>query len=119
MATYRVLPGHTLALKHGEVAYAGSLVRLPWLEKNLAGLQALVDKGAIARVAPPPLTVLPGWKVRGRKAQVHGIEDAEQFLEASDADLAEWMGTKEEMVRRWKSELSDVLKAPRGKCCGG
>ena len=119
MATYRVLPGHTLALKHGETAPEGSIVRLPWLEKDPAGIQALMDKGAIARVSPPPLGVLPGWKIRSQKAQRFGIEDAEQFLEAGDADLARWMGAKEETIRKWKKELTGFLIAPRGKCCGG
>jgi len=119
MATYRVLPGHTLSLKHGEVAPAGSLVRLPWLERDPAGLQALIDKGAVARVAPPPLAVLPGWKIRSGKAKGLGIEDAEQFLEADDADLARSLGARVETVQKWKRELSDFLKAPPGKCCGG
>ena len=119
MPMYRILPGHTLSLKKGQVAYAGSLVRLEWLDGNPAGVQALVDKGAISRVKPPPLAVLPGWKIRSGKVKVYGIEDAEQFLAASDVELAGALNVRAETVQKWKKELTAFMQAPPGKCCGG
>jgi len=110
MAMYRVL--HKLSIGKGRVLHPGSFNRLEWL--NEQGIERLTTKGAVSRVNPPPLAVLPGWSRRAEKArEVSGgkILDAEQFLEADDATLAEWMAVKATTVARWKSEIVKWLTA--------
>jgi hypothetical protein len=116
---YRVLAGHRLSGPHQRIIEAGSIDRLEWLDDNPNGIAALVEKGAIARINPPPLAILPGWKIRSGKVKVSGIEDVEQFLTADDAVLVKCLGIKVETVQRWKQDLIGFLQAPPGKCCGG
>jgi len=82
-------------------------------------IQVLLAKGSIARVAPPPLTELPGWERRARRLRVRGIVDAEQFLEADDAQLAEALRQDQLAVTRLREEVIRWLQ-PDGAsgCCG-
>jgi hypothetical protein len=105
---YRVL--HRLNVGKGRILHPGSFNRLEWL--NERGVERLTAKGAISRVNPPPLAVLPGWSRRAEKiTEVAGgeITNAEQFLEADDEKLAEWMKVKPAVIKRWKGEIMKWL----------
>ena len=105
---YRIL--HKLDVGKDRVLHPGSFNRLEWLDD--AGLARLEQKGAISRVNPPPLAVLPGWSRRAKKAQeVAGVENAEQLLEADNQTLAEKMEVQPDTVARWKDEIVGWLTA--------
>lgn len=104
MAMYRIL--HVLHVGKGRMLHPGSFDRLEWLKPG--GVERLTIKGAISRVKPPPLAVLPGWATRARKlTEVTGgrIVDAEQFLEGETTKIAELMKVKPETVERWRKDI--------------
>jgi len=109
MAMYRV--HRRLSAGKGKILYPGTLSRLEWLDET--GLARLTIKGSISRVHAPPLVVLSGWRNAraGKIREVMGINDAEQLLEAQDAEIAEKMGVQPATVARWKGEVLDALMA--------
>lgn len=106
MALYRVV--RNLAIGDTEVIEAGIMDPLKMIKgKTLA---ILIERGAITEVAPPPLEVLPGWKIRSRKLKPFGITDALQFLEADKAQLAKQMKVTVETINSWQVEIEKWLK---------
>ncbi len=101
MPLYRAL--RALSKKHDEITPRGAIVRLEWL--NEEQIAKLVQCGAISRVKPPPLHVIPGWKLRAGKLHKVGITDTEQFLEADNEALAEKMEVKPATIEQWKADL--------------
>lgn len=102
---YRAL--RNLAIE-SEMILAGSLFEYtfkPGVE------QVLFDAGAIAEIQPPPLAVLPHWKVRAAKLALAGIVTVDQFLAAEDGQVAEHMGCAPTLVARWKQEVKQALMA--------
>ena len=99
----------------GRVIHPGSLTRLVWLKPD--DRQRLVHCGAVTEVAPPPLRILPGWKVRSEKLRTHEITTAIQFLEADNALLQDILNVKREAtIKSWKEglELQLVAKPQSG-----
>ncbi len=99
----------------GRTVYAGTITRLAWLTPD--DQQRLVHCGAVTEVAPPPLRILPGWKVRSEKLRTHGITTAIQFLEADNALLQDILNVKREAtIKQWKAglELQLVAKPQSG-----
>lgn len=76
-------------------------------------LDKLTRLGRISRVSTPPLSVLPGWSKRAEKLARIGVETAEQFVLADDADLKKAMRASPERVKYWKEEILDFLSAPK------
>jgi len=72
-------------------------------------LEILLRKGDIAPIATPPLTVLPGWKVRAPKLATIGVETVEQFLETDREKIAEVCNVKPQTAVRWGKELEGLL----------
>lgn len=108
MAMYRIL--HKLDIGKNRFLYSGSFNRLEWLEES--GLARLERKGAICRVKPPPLEVLPGWASRAEKVvEVTGLKDAEAFLEADPGTLAAALEEDVDTIRRWQKEIEGHLTA--------
>lgn len=92
------------------MVHTGSLTRLGWL--NQENQLRLVRCGAVSRVAPPPLRILPGWKTRAERLQKHGIIDAVQFLEADNALLQDILVRRREAtIKTYKNDLEQQLIA--------
>ncbi len=75
-------------------------------------IEILEQRGAIARIAPPPLIELPGWKTRAAKLEKVNILDAEQFLEAEEGLLIDAMKARTSLIRGWKEEVTQWLTIP-------
>ena len=108
MATYRVL--QKLHVGKNRFIEKGSMSRLEWLNEQQVERLELV--GAVSRVKPPPLIALPGFSLRARKIDevTQGkIENAEQFLEADNSELAKLMEVKEATIEKWKKEAMKWL----------
>ena len=109
---YRVLRALDAGSKRGvipAVDEAGQAVitDLSWLKGRQR--QALVRCGAVSVVAPPPLDVLPGWKLRAKKLDKFGIRDAVQLLETDAEWLANCLGYKARTVEKWQNEVRAYL----------
>lgn len=70
-----------------------------------AVIPILLEKGAIAEVAGPPLYVLPGWKVRAEKLAFIGVTMVHEFLEHDVQELATTMGVRIATIEKWEAEL--------------
>ena len=82
-------------------------------------LEKLLELGLIARVSPPPLIELPGWKARAKKLAAHDITDAGEFLEADDALLAKHLRNRPDTIKRLKTEVTRWMQPEQDKgCCG-
>ena len=101
MPLYRAL--HRLS----GVAERGGLTALAHLTAEQ--IAKLERAGAVARVAPPPLAELPGWKARAAKFAKVGIVDAEQLLEADAAQVARALRVKAETAARYQQEVEACL----------
>jgi len=82
----------------------------------------LLDKGKIAPVSSPPLSVVPGWTLIAGKVYDIGIINAVEFIEASPADIMKSVGWKRgATVVKWKDRAYALLTAgsplprPRGR----
>ncbi len=103
---YRILRPLEIA---GEIVTRGSLRELKELSKDK--LDRLLLLGLIAKVAAPPLKVLPGWTTRAAKLESFNINDADQFLTADDAILADALRTNAARIAAWKTEVRSYLTA--------
>jgi hypothetical protein len=112
MAFYRVQ--NVLDRGKGRQVHPGTLTRLAWLSDE--NRQRLVDCGAVTVASPPPLRILPGWKVRAGKLRKHGIITAVHFLEADNEKLNDILKpAREAVIDKWKEELEKQLSAPPQK----
>lgn len=92
-----------------EVATRGSLSDLKELSDN--AIKTLLAMGAIAKVAAPPLSVLPMWGSRATKLEAVGITDADQFLATDDEVLASTLRINVAKVATMKTEVRSYLTA--------
>ncbi len=107
MSLYRVLE----PLSKRETVYRpGQVLRLEWLKPEQ--VEILVQKGAVSRLQPPPLHVLPGWKLRAAKLQKQGVTNVEQFLEMDSEELAGRMEVQPKTIEGWKAEAWTWLVIP-------
>jgi len=83
-------------------------------EKNISRLR---EMGIIVEVSSPPLSILPGWKIRSEKASKLGIDSIEDFIQADDASLRETFDVESTTVDSWKDELFYFLDAPSTEKC--
>lgn len=84
---------------------------------NAAAIERLIDVGAVARIAAPPLTVLRltstnAWANHAAKLAKAGIVDAEQFLESDPERIAETLRVKVETAQQYLDEVRALLIAP-------
>lgn len=79
--------------------------------KEMSGsvINSLIDLGLIAKVAAPPLAVLPNWQSRAKKLEAIGIENADQFLEADDHVLAGALKVSILRIDVFKQEIRQYL----------
>ena len=81
-------------------------------------LAGLLEAKALSPVSAPPLTVLPGWKLRGKRFEDAGY-DAIAILEATDEDLAAGTGYHVRSIRKWRKELESFLLLDQVKITEG
>jgi hypothetical protein len=86
----------------------GVITTLSWLTEEQR--KKLIEVGAVTPVEYPPLSVIPGWHIRGGRLRNAGYPDVEAFLAASTEEVAEALGYREDTVDRWKSELKGWLE---------
>ena len=82
-------------------------------ELSPEAVEGLLKKGKIAEVSAPPLSVLPGFTRRAVRLQKFGIEKVDQFLEASNEELADALSVKPTTVARWKNEARSWMEVPK------
>jgi hypothetical protein len=88
----------------------GSLSRLLGSKPDVIGKLTL--KGGIAEVAPPPLAILPGWKLRSAKLAKIGIITAVDFLESADDGILKTMRIGPDVLAKWRTEVEGWLISP-------
>lgn len=95
---------------------AGSILR----ESDLSAkaLAALLARGVLQPVSPPPLAALPGWQHRGKRLAEMGVEDASQVVEGDADEMARHCGVSPVLVRRWQEELVAWLTPPTDRTKG-
>jgi len=104
MALYRVITG----VARGEKVIPPRTILK---EGDLAPktVTILLRKGVIAEVSPPPLQVLPGWKLRGSKLIKIGIVDAVQLVEGDATVVAKALHMTREGVVKWQQDAWNYL----------
>lgn len=110
MSMYRILKPLDY---HKQVIPRGTVLELADLPG--ASIAVLLSRGAIAEIAGPPLTELPGWEVRAEKLARADIHTSKQLLDADVSTLAKQLAVSQATLRKWKQELTlDFLtvKAP-------
>lgn len=108
MPIYRVLRPLS-GQSDGQIIERGSLSDLAHLSPT--SVDKLLSRGLIVRVASPPLTEIPGWKVLAHKLAKAGIETVEQFLETQEDALAVTLKRPEGQIVEMKQSLRQVLTA--------
>jgi hypothetical protein len=73
-------------------------------------IAVLLQAGAIGEVTGPPLSKLPGWKVRAEKLAPLEIVCVHEFLAGDVAQMAEVMNVKEVTIEKWQSEVVKWLQ---------
>lgn len=107
MTLYRALRNLS---RNERIIPGGTLTELHWLKPEQ--IDKLIEVGAVAEVATPPLVALPGWKTRAGKFGALNISTAGEFLEADTAFMADTLHLKPETVERWKAEVKGWLTVP-------
>jgi len=75
----------------------------------------LIQVGAIAPVAYPPLSALAGWTRRAEIcAEKLGVETVDDFLALDDETIAEAFDYQPRTIQRWRSELREAVSVPTG-----
>ena len=106
MKLYRALKRLDTGHKPGQLVDGG---RFKHLDK-------LVAAKALAEVASPPLSEVPGWTTRAEQLKPHGVVTIADFLEADDGTLKEAFNHKTtRSITRWREELKGwlVVDEPR------
>lgn len=109
MSIFRVL--RPLSRKHEQIVPRGTLTALDWLKPEQQ--QRLIDVGAVSRISAPPLASLPGWIARGGHLGRVGIHTFDDFLERTDAEIAELVNKRETTIARWRAELISLITVPQ------
>lgn len=98
--------------RNEQITPIGAIIRgRDWPEATLA---ALVQAGAIAQVATPPLAVLQEWMERASIALQHGIIMLDEFVEYDSAALADIYSVAIPEIESWKHNLLSRLAPPDG-----
>ena len=79
--------------------------------KNQGIINALVENRAIAEIAGPPLSELPGWVTRSEKLAKLGILNVNDFLAASPRSIADEFNYKITTIEKWRSEVEAWMLA--------
>jgi hypothetical protein len=105
---YRLLDN--LTYKDGRQLPAGTLHRLDDLSENV--IAVLLERGAIAIPATPPLMTLPGWETRAKRLERGcGIVTIMQLLDADPGRAATALRTRADTIRAWQTEAQAFLQS--------
>lgn len=107
---YRLLDN--LSYKDGRFLAAGTLQRLDDISPRVIGI--LLERGAIAIPATPPLATLPGWDSRAKRLE-RGCEIVTimDLLDANPETIATALRTRAETVRTWQAEAEQFLQSSK------
>lgn len=105
MAIYRI---HRDLAKGNTHIAAGSLCSLDGMGE--AAIDKLVSLGIISRIAPPPLSEIPGWATRAARLKTVGIIDVEEFLEADAALLAKTLKVRVSTIEDWREQIRAAMQ---------
>ncbi|MFA5053890.1 MAG: hypothetical protein WC565_07515 [Parcubacteria group bacterium] len=104
---YRLLDN--LSYKDGRFLAAGTLQRLDDISDRVIGI--LLENGAIAIPATPPLATLPGWETRARRLERScEIVTIMELLDADPARIAATLRTRTDTVKAWQVEAQQFIK---------
>ena len=79
-------------------------------------LDKLVAAGVLEEVHPPPLSEIPGWRLRSERLAGAGIVTALDFLEASKEQLMQIFEHKTDAhIANWQAEIREWLQPSRPK----
>lgn len=105
---YRLLDN--LSYKDGRFLDKGTLQRLDDLSERIIAL--LLERGAIAIPATPPLATLPGWETRAKRLERGcGIVTIMQLLDADLGRTATALRTRAETIKAWQAEALAFLQS--------
>jgi len=85
------------------ILYPGAFSDLNWLDSK--AIEKLTGRRAISEVAPPPLSVLPGWQRRSTRLRKLNILNAAQFLVCNEEKIGKALNVKGTTIMRWKEEV--------------
>jgi len=104
---YRLLDN--LSYKDGRFLAVGTLQRLDDLSDRVIGI--LLERGAIAIPATPPLATLPGWDTRAKRLERScEIVTIMELLDADPARIAATLRTRADTVKAWQVEAQQFIK---------
>lgn len=107
---YRLLDN--LSYRDGRFLEKGTLQRLDDLSPGKIAI--LLERGAIAIPASPPLAALPGWETRAKRLEGRcEIVTIIQLLDANPQSVATALRTRAETVRAWQAEAEQFLQSSK------
>jgi len=77
-------------------------------------IEILIRKGAIAVFKVPPMDQLPGWTLRYKRFEEHGI-DVHRFFGMSDDEIADAIGSRPHVIAKWREDLRELLGLNRAE----
>jgi len=90
---------------------AGDVVADDHFPNHIAN--ALLRKGALTRMASPPLAEIEGWTLRASKLRVAGIITVEHFLDAPPERVVAALGHKTDRAyKQYRAELLAISRPP-------
>ena len=107
---YRLLDN--LSYKDGRFLAVGTLQRLDDLSDRVIGI--LLENGAIAVPATPPLSTLPGWETRAKRLERScEIVTIMELLDADPARIAATLRTRTDTVKAWQAEAEQFIQSSK------
>lgn len=101
MTWYRAIKRLSTGQTAGELINAADL-------KGYA-IAPLLERGAIAPVAFPPLVALSGWKLRAATLAAVGLVDVGALLDADADEVADALGLDAAEVAAWQAEAAAAM----------
>lgn len=89
----------------------GNIFPSGWLTDK--AIIILEQQGTIVPEPMPPVSIIPALKTKVSRLHKIDIEDAGQFLEATDEELAAALKTPEAEVRALKAQIFTMFATPR------
>ena len=111
MAWYRALKRLSTGQEVGELINAADLAEY--------AIAPLLERGAIAPVAFPPLVALSGWTLRAATLAAVELADVGALLDADAQAVADALGLDAVEVEAWQAEAADAMvvnQCKSGKC---
>lgn len=107
MTMYRVKKN----LARGEIIVPRGIID-PLEGFSAKAIDILIQRGAIAPVASPPISEIPRWITRAARLAEIGIITIGDLLEADTGTVATHMNVRPQTVGTWKRQLEKLLHPP-------